>query len=68
VLHKEVYALAAFAGAALVAFADNVGVPQDFSVLIGAALAISVRLVAIVEDWRLPPARLGDDDVSRRTP
>ena len=68
VLHKEIYALAAFAGAAMVAFADNVGVPQDFSVLLGAAVAISVRLVAIVEDWRLPPARLGDDDVSRRTP
>ena len=67
VLHKEVYALAAFAGAALVAFADNVGVPEDFSVLIGAALAISLRLVAMAEDWRLPPARPGDDDSNPRT-
>ena len=68
VLHKEVYALAAFAGAALVAFADNVGVPEGFSALIGAALAISIRLIAIAEDWQLPPARLADDDVKRRSP
>ncbi len=58
VLRKEIYALAAFAGAALAAFAGNVSVPDDISALMGAALAIAIRLVAIAENWHLPPGRL----------
>ncbi|MDE3177128.1 MAG: trimeric intracellular cation channel family protein [Pseudomonadota bacterium] len=62
VLHKEVYAVAALAGAALVAFADTVGAPENVSALLGAGLAISIRLIAMAKDWHLPRARMAADE------
>lgn len=56
VLHREVYALAAFAGASLVTFGDFVAIPALITVPAGAALATSLRLVALRQDWNLPNA------------
>ena len=56
VLSREIYALAALAGAALLAFGASVGVPDVVGAPLGAALAISLRLVALSHDWHLPRA------------
>ncbi len=57
VLHKDVYALAALAGGAIVAFGFEVGVPDNVSTVGGAAFAIGLRLIAMTRDWQLPRAR-----------
>ena len=57
VLHREVYALAALAGAAALAFGDWIGAPDMATAPLGAALATGLRLVALKRDWRLPRAR-----------
>ena len=56
VLRREIYALAALAGAALLAFSDFVGIPDLVAAPLGAALAIGLRLVALSYDWHLPRA------------
>ena len=57
VLHKDFYALAALAGAALTAAAAHVGTPAAAATTLGAALTTGLRLTAMRENWRLPPAR-----------
>jgi len=56
VLSREIYALAALAGAALLAFGANVGVPDVVGAPLGAALAIGLRVAALHQGWRLPQA------------
>lgn len=56
VLRREIYALAALAGAALLTFSAYVGVPDFVAAPIGAMLAIGLRLVALSYDWHLPVA------------
>lgn len=56
VLRGEIYALAAFAGACLLTFGDFVGVPAVITAPLGAALATSLRLVALHQGWNLPKA------------
>ncbi|MEJ1161454.1 trimeric intracellular cation channel family protein [Prosthecomicrobium sp. N25] len=56
VLRREIYALAALAGAALLTFSAHVGVPDFVAAPIGAMLAIGLRLVALSYDWHLPVA------------
>lgn len=56
VLRREIYALAALAGAALLTFSADVGVPDFVAAPIGAMLAIGLRLVALSYDWHLPVA------------
>lgn len=56
VLHRDVYALAALAGALVLTFGVTVGVPVFVVAPIGAMLAISMRLVALHYDWHLPNA------------
>jgi uncharacterized membrane protein YeiH len=58
VLHKDVYALAALSGAAIVAFGEFINIPGDWTALIGAGVTISLRLAALSRDWQLPPAPL----------
>jgi uncharacterized membrane protein YeiH len=64
VLQKDIYAVAALAGAAIPAFGREVGAPDDASALIGAALTIGVRLIAMTRNWQLPRAkpRVRSDD------
>jgi uncharacterized membrane protein YeiH len=56
VLHRDIYALAALAGALVLTFGVTVGVPVFIVAPIGAVLAISMRLVALHYDWNLPNA------------
>ena len=56
VLRREIYAVAALAGAAIVSFGTYYGVPYVVTAPIGAAVAIGVRLMALARDWHLPNA------------
>ncbi len=56
VLQKEIYALAALAGAALLTLGDQVGLPDAIIAPLGALFATSLRLVAMSYDWHLPRA------------
>ena len=57
VLRRDIYALAALAGAALLTLGDLVGVPDAVVAPLGALLATSLRLVALSYDWHLPRAK-----------
>ncbi len=58
VLRREIYALAALAGALLLALGSHVGVPDIVVAPLGALLATSLRLIAISYDWHLPKREL----------
>lgn len=55
-LHRDVYALAALAGALVLTLGVTVGVPEFVVAPIGALLATSMRLVALHYNWHLPNA------------
>ena len=54
VLRSELYAMAAFAGGAIVSTGYAIGVLQFYSMLLGAAVCIFLRLMAIYRGWRAP--------------
>lgn len=54
VLHKDLYALAALAGAAVVVVAPLVNLAPTAATIGGATLCFAVRLVAIWRRWDLP--------------
>jgi uncharacterized membrane protein YeiH len=56
VLSREIYALAALAGAALLAFGASMGVPDIIGAPLGATLAIGLRLLSLKQNWHLPLA------------
>lgn len=56
VLHADLYALAALAGAAVVVAGHAAHWPPTASTIGGAALCFVIRLLAIRRGWRLPPA------------
>ncbi|MDE2577209.1 MAG: trimeric intracellular cation channel family protein [Hyphomicrobiales bacterium] len=56
VLHREIYALAALGGAALLAYGDGVGLPDGFIAVFAALFTIVVRLTAVAYGWSLPAA------------
>lgn len=60
VLRKEIYALAALAGAAVVSAGHPFGVPAAMTLLPGAALCFFLRIMAIYRGWNLPLARGAD--------
>jgi uncharacterized membrane protein YeiH len=57
VLHAELYAVAALAGAAVVVCGQLLRLPSLPVALVGAALCFGLRLVAIRRRWALPVAR-----------
>jgi uncharacterized membrane protein YeiH len=57
VLRTDIYAVAALAGAGVVALGDVFGVAPAWSMLAGAALCIFLRMMAIFFGWRAPIAR-----------
>lgn len=61
VLRKEIYALAALAGAMVVVIGLRLGLPVSLTLLPGAALCLFLRLMAIYRGWNLPLARRPDD-------
>jgi uncharacterized membrane protein YeiH len=62
VFRRDIYAIAALAGAALLTFGDAVGLPDALIAPLGAAFTICIRLIAIDMDWHLPAARLRPSD------
>jgi uncharacterized membrane protein YeiH len=57
VLRREIYALAALTGAAVIAAGVGLGAP-DLPVLVGsAAVTCLIRLAALRRDWSAPPPR-----------
>jgi uncharacterized membrane protein YeiH len=61
VLRADLYALAALAGAATVSIGTVFGVPPNYTMLLGAAVCIFLRLMAIYQGWRAPVASWSDD-------
>jgi uncharacterized membrane protein YeiH len=56
VLRRDVYALAALAGASVFALSDLSGIPDAISAPMGALIATSLRLLALNYNWHLPSA------------
>jgi uncharacterized membrane protein YeiH len=56
----QLYALIAFAGGWVVWGLTELGVAPVVSVLVGALVIVTTRMMAIAFDWRLPSWRLGD--------
>lgn len=61
VLRADLYALAALAGAGVVSIGTVLNVPPTYLMLLGAAVCIFLRLMAIYRSWRAPVARWSDD-------
>jgi uncharacterized membrane protein YeiH len=57
VLRADIYAVAALGGGAVVSLGNATGVPPTHTMLLGAALCICIRLLAIYRGWRAPVAR-----------
>jgi len=62
VLRSDLYAVAALAGAAVVAIGDLFGLAPAATALMGALLCFGLRMVAIHRDWQLPKAKVAGDD------
>jgi uncharacterized membrane protein YeiH len=56
VLHAEIYAVAALAGAAVVVIGSALGVPPAVTTTAGALLCFGLRFMAVRRGWRLPVA------------
>jgi uncharacterized membrane protein YeiH len=56
VLHSELYASAAFAGASVVVAGSMLHLPSDATAIAGAALCFGLRVMAMQRGWRLPIA------------
>lgn len=56
VLHAEIYAVAALAGATVVVIGSWLGVPSSLATTAGAILCFGLRFMALRRDWRLPLA------------
>lgn len=61
VLKADLYALAALAGGAIVSIGPVLGVKPTYPMLLGAAVCIFLRLMAIFYNWRAPLPRRRDD-------
>lgn len=57
VLRTELYAVAALVGAAFTVLGQRIGMPLHLAAPIGAALCITLRLLALRYGWHLPVAR-----------
>lgn len=56
VLRSDLYALAALAAGAIVAIGHATGMPRFYAMLVGAAVCILLRIMAIYRGWRAPLA------------
>ncbi|WP_035971223.1 trimeric intracellular cation channel family protein [Kutzneria albida] len=54
VLRKEIYAVAALAGAVVVAVGAWLGLPELWGTVVGAALVVTIRLLALWRRWNAP--------------
>ena len=58
---ESIVGTTALAGAAIVSIGTVLGVPPTYPMLLGAAVCIFLRLMAIYFGWRAPVARWSDD-------
>jgi uncharacterized membrane protein YeiH len=58
VLHADIYATAAFAGAFIVVVARRAGLPPGVAALAGGAVCFILRVLAVTYGWHLPKASL----------
>lgn len=69
VLRADLYAVAALAGATVVVLGEMTRLPAGISVLVGAVLCFSLRMMAVRRGWHLPTASrtagADDDSVSK---
>lgn len=56
VLHSDLYAMAALAGAMMTVIGGAVGIAQPISVWTGVAICVFLRMMAIYRGWHLPAA------------
>src|SRR5216110_735599 len=63
VLHSDLYAVAALAGALVVVAGHVLNAPPAVSALAGAAVCFGIRVVALWRGWRLPTAGEGKNAV-----
>lgn len=61
VLQRDLYAIAALAGAAIVSGGHVLAVPSLYALLMGAAACILLRVMAIYRGWKLPTRTEADD-------
>lgn len=61
VLREDLYAIAALVAGAIVSFGSMLGLPPLYPVLLGAAVCIWLRMMAIFRGWRAPVARWGGE-------
>jgi uncharacterized membrane protein YeiH len=61
VLRADLYAIAALGGGAIVSIGAVLGVQPPYPMLLGAAVCIFLRLMAIYRGWRAPVAHWSDD-------
>jgi uncharacterized membrane protein YeiH len=62
VLRREIYAVAAIAGAAVVVVADGLGIDSVTSAIVAAALVCGLRLLSLLRKWSAPvPRGVGPD-------
>jgi uncharacterized membrane protein YeiH len=66
VLRSDLYAVAALAAGAIVAIGHVLGAPPLYPMLLGAAVCIFMRLMAIYRGWRAPMARWGGGEGTTR--
>jgi uncharacterized membrane protein YeiH len=57
VLRKEIYAVAALAGAVVVPLTARLGLPDLWGTVIGSALVVAIRLIALWRHWNAPVPR-----------
>ncbi|MGW4483093.1 trimeric intracellular cation channel family protein [Amycolatopsis sp. NPDC004368] len=62
VLRREIYAVAALAGAVLVAVGHALPLPSALVTVVAAAVVVTIRLVALWRHWNAPVARPGDTE------
>lgn len=60
VLHGELYAVAALAGAGVLVIGDALGVPSIMTAVAGAVLCFTLRYLALRRGWHLPVPRHRD--------
>jgi uncharacterized membrane protein YeiH len=68
VLQRDLYALAALAGAALVVTGQVLGWPATPTAIAGAVACFGLRLMAIWRGWNLPVARLSRKPIDENEP
>jgi uncharacterized membrane protein YeiH len=65
VLRADIYAVAALAGAAVVAIGPLLHIPPTATTVVGALLCFGLRLMAIHRGWHLPLARRTERSAAR---